>query len=117
MIIAVDPLVDGRREEREHAHRHDGRQPDREQHPPRDRSSKASGVVHARIVTHQALACHLGVSNVTAEAHRGRHDPRLTRGEEVSVDAIEHPAFVGHRFKASLLPVQQAIMAFAIGMS
>ncbi|AZH81992.1 ornithine carbamoyltransferase [Plantibacter sp. PA-3-X8] len=43
--------------------------------------------------------------------------PPFTRGEEVSADAIEHPAFVGHRFKASLLPVQQAIMAFAIGMS
>ena len=37
--------------------------------------------------------------------------PPFTRGEEVSVDAIEHPAFVGHWFKASLLPVQQAIMA------
>ena len=41
--------------------------------------------------------------------------PPFTRGEEVSADAIAHPAFVGHRFKASLLPVQQAIMAFGIG--
>ena len=43
--------------------------------------------------------------------------PPFTRGEEVSADAIEHPAFVGHRFKASLLPVQQAIMAFGIGIN
>ncbi|MBF4567196.1 ornithine carbamoyltransferase [Plantibacter sp. VKM Ac-2880] len=43
--------------------------------------------------------------------------PPFTRGEEVSADADEHPAFVGHRFKAALLPVQQAIMAFAIGSS
>jgi hypothetical protein len=26
-------------------------------------------------------------------------------------DAIEHPAFNGHRFKKSLAPVQQAVMA------
>lgn len=42
--------------------------------------------------------------------------PPFLRGQEVSADAIEHPAFVGHRFKESLLPVQQAIMAFAIGV-
>lgn len=43
--------------------------------------------------------------------------PPFTRGEEVGADAIDHPAFVGHRFKAALLPVQQAIMAFGIGAS
>ena len=42
--------------------------------------------------------------------------PPFTRGQEVSTDAIEHRAFVGHRFKAALLPVQQAIMAFCIGV-
>jgi hypothetical protein len=30
-------------------------------------------------------------------------------------DAIEHPAFNGHRFKKSLAPVQQAVMAFVVG--
>jgi ornithine carbamoyltransferase len=41
--------------------------------------------------------------------------PPFMRGAEISADALEHRAFVGHRFKASLLPVQQAIMAFCIG--
>ena len=43
--------------------------------------------------------------------------PPFQRGQEASADAIEHRAFVGHRFKASLLPVQQAIMAFCIAGS
>ena len=41
--------------------------------------------------------------------------PPFARGREVSADAIEHPAFVGHAFKSALLPVQQAVMAFALG--
>jgi len=41
--------------------------------------------------------------------------PPFQRGREVSVDAISHRAFVGHNFKAALLPVQQAIMAFCLG--
>lgn len=41
--------------------------------------------------------------------------PPLTRGAEIRAEALEHPAFVGHQFKASLLPIQQAIMAFCIG--
>lgn len=40
--------------------------------------------------------------------------PPFKRGREVSADALTHRAFVGHRFKASLLPVQQAIMAFCL---
>ena len=41
--------------------------------------------------------------------------PPFARGREVSADAIEHPAFVGHAFKSALLPVQQAVLAFALG--
>jgi len=40
--------------------------------------------------------------------------PPFIRGREVSADAVAHPAFVGHAFKASLLPVQQAVMAFCL---
>lgn len=40
--------------------------------------------------------------------------PPFTRGKEVSADAIEHPSFVGHRFKQPLLAVQQAIIAFCL---
>ncbi|ROP60890.1 MULTISPECIES: ornithine carbamoyltransferase [unclassified Curtobacterium] len=42
--------------------------------------------------------------------------PPFLRGREVSADALEHPAFVGHAFKASLLPVQQAVMATCLGL-
>lgn len=42
--------------------------------------------------------------------------PPFIRGREVSADAIEHPAFVGHAFKAPLLPVQQAVMAFCLDL-
>jgi len=42
--------------------------------------------------------------------------PPFVRGREVSADAVEHPAFVGHDFKAGLLPVQQAVMAFCLGL-
>ena len=41
--------------------------------------------------------------------------PPFIRGREASADAIEHPAFVGHRFKQSLRPVQQAVMDWALG--
>jgi len=41
--------------------------------------------------------------------------PPFVRGREVSADAVDHPAFVGHGFKRSLLPVQQAVMAFCLG--
>jgi ornithine carbamoyltransferase len=34
----------------------------------------------------------------------------------VSADAIAHPAFVGHAFKAPLLPVHQAVMAFCLDL-
>lgn len=43
--------------------------------------------------------------------------PPFIRGREVSRDAIDHPAFVGYAFKRSLLPVQQAVMAFVLGAS
>jgi hypothetical protein len=39
------------------------------------------------------------------------------RGREVSADAVAHPAFVGHGFKRSLLPVQQAVLAHCIGLA
>lgn len=41
--------------------------------------------------------------------------PPFIRGREVSADAIRHPAFAGHRFKQALKPVQQAVMARALG--
>ena len=40
--------------------------------------------------------------------------PPFVRGREVSADAIDHPAFVGHAFKASLMPVQQALMSLLL---
>jgi len=40
--------------------------------------------------------------------------PPYQRGRELAADALDHPAFVGHRFKESLLPVQQAVMAWVI---
>ncbi|UXN25975.1 hypothetical protein N8D74_03585 [Curtobacterium flaccumfaciens] len=40
--------------------------------------------------------------------------PPFVRGREVSADALEHLAFVGHAFKAALLPVQQAVMAHCL---
>lgn len=43
--------------------------------------------------------------------------PPFIRGREVSADALEHPAFVGHDDKRALLPVQQAVMAFCLGLS
>ena len=42
--------------------------------------------------------------------------PPFLRGREVSADAVEHRAFVGHAFKAPLLPVQQAVMAFCLDL-
>jgi ornithine carbamoyltransferase len=36
--------------------------------------------------------------------------PPFTRGGEISEDLVESPSFIGYRFKASLLKVQQAIM-------
>lgn len=40
--------------------------------------------------------------------------PPFVRGREVSADAVEHPAFVGYRFKRYLVPVQQAVMSLAL---
>jgi ornithine carbamoyltransferase len=42
--------------------------------------------------------------------------PPFVRGREVSADAVSHAAFVGHAFKAPLLPVQQAVMAFCLDL-
>ncbi|AMM20804.1 ornithine carbamoyltransferase [Frondihabitans sp. PAMC 28766] len=42
--------------------------------------------------------------------------PPFARGREVSAEAVAGPAFVGYGFKASLLPVQQAVMAYALGL-
>lgn len=39
--------------------------------------------------------------------------PPFTRGREVSVDAMDSPAFVGHDFKRVLLEVQRAVLAHA----
>ncbi|MCU1526671.1 MAG: ornithine carbamoyltransferase [Frondihabitans sp.] len=41
--------------------------------------------------------------------------PPFQRGREVSADAINSTAFVGYGLKKSLLPVQQAILALALG--
>lgn len=42
--------------------------------------------------------------------------PPFTRGEELSIDAIESDAFVGYDFKKSLLWVQQAILLCSRGI-
>ena len=41
--------------------------------------------------------------------------PPFYRGEEVSEDAIDSPAFAGYEFKKSLLAVQQAVMIYCMG--
>ncbi|RII41092.1 ornithine carbamoyltransferase [Galactobacter valiniphilus] len=41
--------------------------------------------------------------------------PPFVRDREVSAEAIAHPAFAGYGFKRSLLPVQQAVMAWCLG--
>lgn len=43
--------------------------------------------------------------------------PPFVRGRELSADALAHDAFVGHPFKTSLLPVQQAVMAYCLGLA
>lgn len=43
--------------------------------------------------------------------------PPFIRGNEISADAVESPGpFVGYGFKRSLLPVQQAVMAYCLGL-
>ena len=43
--------------------------------------------------------------------------PPFTRGSELSADAVASAwPFVGYGFKASLLPVQQAVMAHCLGL-
>lgn len=43
--------------------------------------------------------------------------PPFTRGREVSADAVAPGGpFVGYGFKVSLLPVQQAVMAYCLGL-
>lgn len=42
--------------------------------------------------------------------------PPFVRGRELSAGAVGHPAFVGHEFKAGLLTVQQAVMAFCLDL-
>lgn len=41
--------------------------------------------------------------------------PPFYRGDEVSEDAIDSPAFAGYEFKKSLLAVQQAVMIYCMG--
>lgn len=43
--------------------------------------------------------------------------PPFIRGREASAGALEHRAFVGHGFKAALLPVQQAVMAYCLDLA
>jgi ornithine carbamoyltransferase len=40
--------------------------------------------------------------------------PPFVRGREVSAGAIASPSFVGHGFKAALLPVQQAVLSMLL---
>lgn len=43
--------------------------------------------------------------------------PPFTRGNELSADTVSTPwPFVGYEFKADLLPVQQAVMAYCLGL-
>jgi ornithine carbamoyltransferase len=64
-----------------------------------------------------ALAPYQITGDVLRRAPRGVRlapCPPFVRGREVSADAIDHPAFVGYRFKQSLMPVQQAVMLWAL---
>ncbi|MBQ8202422.1 MAG: peptide transporter [Clostridia bacterium] len=58
---------------------------------------------------------------VTADVMRSANDgallnpcPPFFRGEELSQDAIDSPAFVGYSFKKHLLTVQQAIIIYCL---
>ena len=65
-----------------------------------------------------AMAPYRVTADVLREADQGVRllpCPPFVRGREVSADAIASPAFVGHDFKASLLPVQQAVLATVLG--
>ena len=41
--------------------------------------------------------------------------PPFIRGREVSAEAVDSVHFVGYEFKKALLPVQQAVVAWALG--
>jgi ornithine carbamoyltransferase len=40
--------------------------------------------------------------------------PPFVRGREVAENAVDHPSFVGYRFKRFLVPVQQAVMSWVL---
>lgn len=66
----------------------------------------------------EALAPYRVTAAVLKRAPRGvrlNPCPPFIRGREVLADAIDHEAFVGYSFKAALRPVQQAVMAWALG--
>lgn len=66
----------------------------------------------------EALAPYRVTAAVLKRAPRGvrlNPCPPFVRGREVLADAIDHEAFVGYSFKAALRPVQQAVMAWALG--
>ncbi|PJI90902.1 ornithine carbamoyltransferase [Luteimicrobium subarcticum] len=84
----------------------------------------ADAVTRADVVLTDAPGEHAAVlapSQVTAdllarapEGVRLAPCPPFVRGREVSSDALASAAFVGHAFKASLLPVQQAVLAHCL---
>lgn len=67
-----------------------------------------------------ALAPYRITADVLAHAPAGARlvpCPPFVRGREVSADAIASDAFAGYGFKRALLPVQQAVMASALGLA
>lgn len=67
----------------------------------------------------EAMASYRVTAEVLSHAKAGVRlapCPPFVRGREVSADALESRAFAGYEFKRALLPVQQAIMATALGL-
>lgn len=67
----------------------------------------------------EALAGHRITEELLATAPEGVRFapcPPFVRGREATAGALAGPAFVGHAFKRSLLPVQQAVLAHCLGL-
>jgi ornithine carbamoyltransferase len=73
----------------------------------------APGAHSAELAPFMVMAAHL--SRAPAGVQLALCPP-FQRGREVSADAVRSSAFVGHGFKKSLLPVQQAILALALAL-
>ncbi|MFF5794725.1 hypothetical protein ACFY5D_21990 [Paeniglutamicibacter sp. NPDC012692] len=84
----------------------------------RDAASRADVIITDGPGQHtEALAPYRVTTEVLGWAPKGVRlapCPPFVRGREVSAGAIAGPSFVGHGFKAALLPVQQAALSMLL---